>query len=228
MSVSRNPEARPFLARWSARKRDARLGRADGAAEDASPLAGDVAGDRAAAPTPVPARGEASEAGDVRTATPLPDVDTLTFDSDFSPFMADGVDADVRRAAVRKLLRDPRFNVMDGLDVYIDDYSREDPIPPSMLAQLQHAAVALASRAPPAGDDRDAGTGEPAVHAGAAHEPAALEETMPHEVPATLPARDADAPPAGADGVAQTGAAGAGVVAQPGAAGARAATARET
>jgi hypothetical protein len=32
---------------------------------------------------------------------------------------------------------------MDGLDVYIDDYSKEDPIAPAMLAQLQHARSTL-------------------------------------------------------------------------------------
>ena len=40
---------------------------------------------------------------------------------------------DVRRAALKKLFSDPRFNVMDGLDVYIDDYSKTEPIPPEML-----------------------------------------------------------------------------------------------
>jgi hypothetical protein len=33
-------------------------------------------------------------------------------------------------------MRDPRFNVMDGLDVYIDDYSKPDPIPEEWLGQL--------------------------------------------------------------------------------------------
>jgi hypothetical protein len=32
---------------------------------------------------------------------------------------------------------------MDGLDIYIDDYSREDPIPAAMLAGLEHAKRAL-------------------------------------------------------------------------------------
>lgn len=32
---------------------------------------------------------------------------------------------------------------MDGLDVYIDDYTQDDPIPPGMLAQLQHARTTL-------------------------------------------------------------------------------------
>jgi hypothetical protein len=51
--------------------------------------------------------------------------------------MRPGVDAATRTAAVKKLFRDPQFNVMDGLDVYIDDYSKPDPIPPALLARLQ-------------------------------------------------------------------------------------------
>jgi hypothetical protein len=37
---------------------------------------------------------------------------------------------------LRKLFSDPRFNVMDGLDVYIDDYTKPDPIPPSVIERL--------------------------------------------------------------------------------------------
>ncbi len=73
----------------------------------------------------------------------LPSLDSLNFESDFGVFMRAKVDEGVRRAALKKLFRDPRFNIMDGLDVYIDDYSKEDPIPPGMLAQLQHARTTL-------------------------------------------------------------------------------------
>ena len=73
----------------------------------------------------------------------LPSLDSLNFDSDFGAFMRAKVDDGIRRAALKKLFSDPRFNVMDGLDVYIDDYSKEDPIPPGMLAQLQHARTTL-------------------------------------------------------------------------------------
>jgi hypothetical protein len=45
----------------------------------------------------------------------------------------------VKNAAMKKLFADPHFNVMDGLDVYIDDYSKSDPIPPEMLKQLTSA-----------------------------------------------------------------------------------------
>ncbi len=73
----------------------------------------------------------------------LPPLESLNFDSDFAAFMHAKVDAQLRRAALKTLFRDPRFNIMDGLDVYIDDYTKEDPIPPGMLAQLQHARTTL-------------------------------------------------------------------------------------
>ena len=69
----------------------------------------------------------------------LPPLDKLTFDSDYKAFFHPKVGEDTRRAALRKLFSDSRFNVMDGLDVYIDDYSKTEPIPPEMLAGLRQA-----------------------------------------------------------------------------------------
>jgi hypothetical protein len=96
-----------------------------------------VAPGAAVAPRAADASGVAlgSDAGELR----LPAVESLTFDSDFAPFMAKGVDPAVRQAALRKLLHDPRFNVMDGLDVYIDDYTRPSPIAPGVVRKLAHA-----------------------------------------------------------------------------------------
>jgi hypothetical protein len=73
----------------------------------------------------------------------LPPVDSLTFDSDFAAFLKANVEESVKRAALKKLLHDPRFNVMDGLDVYIDDYTKNDPIPEEMLKTLEHARSTL-------------------------------------------------------------------------------------
>ena len=70
---------------------------------------------------------------------PLPSPETLDFSSDFSPFLAARVEETVKRAALGKLFHSDHFNVMDGLDVYIDDYGRPDPIPPEMLARLNQA-----------------------------------------------------------------------------------------
>jgi hypothetical protein len=69
----------------------------------------------------------------------LPPVESLTPQSDFVPFMRPEVDESLKRAALKKLFGDPRFNVMDGLDVYIDDYSKPDPIEPELVKQLAHA-----------------------------------------------------------------------------------------
>ena len=67
------------------------------------------------------------------------DVEKLTRDSDYSVFMAQGVDESVRRSAMKKLFADPHFNVMDGLDVYIEDFTKFEPITPAVLASLNHA-----------------------------------------------------------------------------------------
>lgn len=71
----------------------------------------------------------------------LPSIDSLTKDSDFSMFMGSDVDPGTRVSALKKLFSDPHFNRMDGLDVYIDDYSKPDPIPLAMLKRLAHGRL---------------------------------------------------------------------------------------
>jgi hypothetical protein len=66
----------------------------------------------------------------------LPPVESLTIDSDFSAFLDPRVDETLKRQALRQLFRDPHFNVMDGLDTYIDDYSKPDPIDPDVVRQM--------------------------------------------------------------------------------------------
>lgn len=140
-------EERPgFLGRWARRKTDALQGKPleepAPPAQAAPPAA--VAAVSTAALQPVPAEPSASAAPP--TAQPekllsLDDVQALTQDSDFKPFMAPNVGADVRNAAMKKLFTDPHYNVMDGLDIYIGDYSIADPIPESMLRQMVGAKL---------------------------------------------------------------------------------------
>ena len=78
----------------------------------------------------------------VPTEAPLPtlrDAQALTPVSDFKPYLNQGVAPQVRNAAMKKLFADPRYNVMDRLDTYIDDYSKPDPIPESMLRKMVSA-----------------------------------------------------------------------------------------
>lgn len=116
-------EAESFFARWSKRNAEAADERKQAApAEDAQPITADDA------PRPPPT---------------LEEVAALTPESDFKPFVARGVDENVRRSAMKKLFADPQFNVMDGLDVYIDDYSKFQPMTPQILAALNHAQALL-------------------------------------------------------------------------------------
>lgn len=100
-----------------------------------------------AAPVPVevaPVAPPASAAP--KEPQPLPtleDVAKLSADSDYSAFVAKGVDENVKRSAMKKLFTDPHFNIMDRLDIYIDDYTKPTPIPPEMLALLEHAKSVL-------------------------------------------------------------------------------------
>ncbi|SDN50341.1 DUF3306 domain-containing protein [Polaromonas sp. JS666] len=128
-----------FLGRWARRKEEARQGK--------------VLDEPAVAPVPAPAAPLAPVAptqAEPIAQAPLPDADPpkaptlddarlLTRDSDFKPFMAGNVSPEVRNAAMKKLFADPHFNVMDGLDTYIDDYSKFEPIPESMLRQMASA-----------------------------------------------------------------------------------------
>ena len=147
-----------FLSRWSSRKTDVLKGKPlDEPVRPAQPLPGltvqaPIATESAEHVSTVnaPATGsDPSGASRLPEAPELPevpekllsldDVKLLTQDSDFKPFMAQNVGAEVRNAAMKKLFADPHFNVMDGLDIYIDDYSISDPIPESMLRQMTSA-----------------------------------------------------------------------------------------
>lgn len=73
----------------------------------------------------------------------LPSMEALDFDADFSPFMHAGVDGETRRNALRKLFMTEHYRVMDGLDVYVDDYSRPVLLSPALLQTLDHAQALL-------------------------------------------------------------------------------------
>jgi Protein of unknown function (DUF3306) len=119
-----------FLQRWSRRKVAAREGREVEAEAPIPPPPPPVV---QAVPPVAPA--ERSAEGEL-PESPLPPVESLTPASDFTPFMRPGVDGGVRREALKTLFSDPRFNVMDGLDVYIDDYSKPDPLPAGWLEKM--------------------------------------------------------------------------------------------
>jgi uncharacterized protein DUF3306 len=179
----------PFLSRWSRRKLDS-------------------AKDRAA-PRPVAPETKAPPAAAVPAAvrpaaeTELPPVDTLKgIASEYQDFLRPGVDEKLRQSALKKLFHDPHFNVMDGLDTYIDDYSQPDPIPEEMLKSLKQAnRLLFPEEAAEKDREIEAETAKTAV-AAAGTVPAA--EAPPTQIaaggeraapePESAPARDSKAP----------------------------------
>jgi len=119
-------EDQDFLRRWSRLKREAAAVPAKKATEENKSVE-----KKAAEQDPVP----------------LPSLESLTFESDFKAFMHTKVEEAVKRAALKKLFADPRFNVMDGLDTYIADYTASDTIPPEMLARLEQKREKLFNQA---------------------------------------------------------------------------------
>lgn len=113
-------EEEAFLSRWSRRKleakRDAPAALPAVEPETTVPAAPDAAAMRAPAADAQPDRGP-----------------------EYREFFDPRVHEKLRRAALKKLFGEPQFNVMDGLDTYIDDYSQPDPIPEAMLRRLNQA-----------------------------------------------------------------------------------------
>lgn len=123
-----------FLSRWARRKAQVREGREP---VPTAPLPAPIETPVAAA-APLAATAEAPVAVEA-PAEPLPtldDVAALTAESDFRRFVGHDVDPTVKNAALKKLFTDPHYNVMDGLDTYIDDYGKPDPLPEGMLRQM--------------------------------------------------------------------------------------------
>ncbi|MDO8306606.1 DUF3306 domain-containing protein [Herminiimonas sp.] len=121
-----------FFARWSKKKNgattDAEQAQAGVPLAPAADDNGELAGQTEAAVKPLPTQ---------------EDVAQLTHDSDYSAFMAQGVDESVKQSAMKKLFTNPHFNIMDGLDIYIEDYNTFEPISPALLASLSHAKALL-------------------------------------------------------------------------------------
>lgn len=176
-----------FLGRWSRRKLDAKEGRPlapepvrevepDLPSPQPSPASG-TGSDIPPSPQPGEGRAEGAAAPEQPPPPTLDDVQALTPTSDFTRFVKADVSPEVKNAAMKKLFSDPHFNVMDGLDVYIDDYGKPDPMPESMLRQLassrflglfrdeereqeERPAVAKGDPAPGARDDAQGQAGE--------------------------------------------------------------------
>ena len=223
-----------FLGRWSRRKLDAKEGkplepeppRPDAQpSPQSSPVSGKEGQDSVERVGSVPGEEGGGEGPvtpeprqPVEPAPTLADVADLTPQSDFRRFIARDVAPDVKNAAMKKLFADPHFNVMDGLDTYIDDYSKPDPMPASMLRQLASAQFLGLFREEDRKDTAPSGacettdglgpqsvaqSGEPQVAPAGGPVPVPVPESAPDAVPdahADLRLQQDDAPEGGEPG----------------------------
>jgi hypothetical protein len=197
-------DAEGFFSRWSRRKVQARqhepLPDTPESPEVQGPSQGPVRAQSVAVPsapaaagaTPAPAVAVQPAVSAPAPALPtLADVQALTPASDFSRFVAPGVSPEVRNAAMKKLFADPFFNEMDGLDIYIDDYSKPNPLPPALARKLVSSQFMNLFDAPP--------EAAPKTEAAPVGAPAALDEPPPEPLAPALAAPEAPAIAAAVD-----------------------------
>jgi hypothetical protein len=179
-----------FLARWLRRKRESAAG-PDRATVDAVPVPTGTQSTSPAGPDRQTADVVPAQAG-TQSPEPLPPVESLTPESDFTPFMKPEVDAGTKRQAMKALFRDPQFNVMDRLDVYIDDYSKPDPLPEGWLEKLEQVKRLGIFREP-----EESAAREPATPPETLQKPAEEQPIAPPEPPGSPDTSGAGIPASG-------------------------------
>jgi ferredoxin len=76
----------------------------------------------------------------------MPDVETLTDESDYTGFMSPKVSEELRKLALRKLFQGSDFNIRDGLDDYDDDYTTFAPLGDIVTTDMKHMMKVEARR----------------------------------------------------------------------------------
>lgn len=128
-----------FLSRWSRRKLEAEA--------DPQPAANALA----QAPEEPAERSENAELTDAD----MPPLESLDENSDYRGFLSPKVSETLRKEALRKLFRQSRFNLVDGLDDYAEDFTRFEPLGDLVTHEMRRLleagrkAMADASGSPP-------------------------------------------------------------------------------
>jgi hypothetical protein len=134
------PGGEPLLQRWSRLKSRAREAERQGVPTSSDP-----------GPNPVPAPHTVTPLEPAAAGQPprieLPDLDLLGQDSDYSAFLAPGVEPALRKRALRQLFASPKFNVFDGLDTYRDDFTSFPALGNIVTADMRHHVERLAKDA---------------------------------------------------------------------------------
>jgi len=111
-----------FLQRWSRRKAEARAPQPEPAPEEAPQRDPPALLESSESAVDAPARDDPDAAVDLAT---LPDIESLTYESDFTVFLRKGVPPELRKRALQRLWRSsPTLANLDGLVEYGGDYTQ--------------------------------------------------------------------------------------------------------
>lgn len=122
-----------FLSRWSKRKLEVRaqekLAEEAPAVQDKAPVSAVNVESENRAHELVKADSQVQPVPDPELPLPTEaDLLAVRQGGDIKAFMVDKVSAELKNKAFKALFSRPEFNVMDGLDIYIDDYNKFTPL----------------------------------------------------------------------------------------------------
>ncbi len=143
-----------FLQRWSRRKQDA--AREEIAAEQDEQTESEeleAGTEQSLHDEDAPVMVEGSEAADPDKDEPeppgdedMPPLESLDHGGSIKPFMSPRVSQGLRRAALKRLFRQPKYNVVDMLDDYAEDYSKPVALGNIVTADMRYRAEQAAKR----------------------------------------------------------------------------------
>jgi len=127
-----------FVSRWSRLKH--------AAAEDTeAATAGNITNDNAAAENSE-LEVKQESATRILTDEDMPDIESLTAESDYADFLSPAVSDKLRKLALRKLFLSEVFNIRDGLDEYDEDYTQFEKLGDIVTSDMRHQLELEAQR----------------------------------------------------------------------------------
>lgn len=126
-----------FVSRWSRLKHETKQNDGNTAAEK-------TAAEKAAETGALDEHQQSS--AKILTDEDMPDLETMTADSDYTGFLSPGVSDGLRKLALRKLFHSDVFNIRDGLDEYDGDYTQFEKLGDIVTSDMQHQIELEAQR----------------------------------------------------------------------------------
>lgn len=184
------------LKRWSRRK--ARAGEApDTDASQAGELPETVAESGGKAPASDDRAPDTGAAEPVKTDEDMPDLESINDASDMRDFFSPGVSEQLRNQALRRLFRTARFNVIDPLDDYNEDFRNFELLGDLVTSDMRHRMDMDEQRRKEAAEAADASRETEPADAASVED---SEEVEPEDFDeATVTGRNGEEP-AGSDG----------------------------